>query len=108
MNFASSASKRLVCSHLQALVKDTAGNDRSHVLAAVASCGSECGEGSIGIHEHPACICIDTNNDVITNLATAIPLVGSDLLTALWGGEVLNAHSLGRFYCVHFLVPLAL
>ena len=45
---------------------------------------------------------------VITNLATAIPLVGSDLLTALWGGEVLNAHSLGRFYCVHFLVPLAL
>ena len=45
---------------------------------------------------------------VITNLATAIPLVGSDLLTALWGGEVLNAHSLGRFYCVHLLVPLAL
>ena len=28
---------------------------------------------------------------VITNLATAIPLIGFDLLTALWGGEVLNA-----------------
>jgi quinol-cytochrome oxidoreductase complex cytochrome b subunit len=45
---------------------------------------------------------------VITNLATAIPLVGFDLLTALWAGEVLNAYSLGRFYCVHFLVPFVL
>ena len=55
-----------------------------------------------------ATACLPSLLTVITNLATAIPLVGSDLLTALWGGEVLNAHSLGRFYCVHFLVPLAL
>nr|YP_010534925.1 cytochrome b [Modiolus modulaides]UYA96808.1 cytochrome b [Modiolus modulaides] len=43
---------------------------------------------------------------VITSLLTAIPYVGEMLVQWVWGGFVVGNSTLGRFYSLHFLLPL--
>lgn len=45
---------------------------------------------------------------VITNLLSAIPLIGADLIYLLWGGFSIADASLHRFYSLHFLLPFVL
>ena len=42
---------------------------------------------------------------VITNLASAIPYVGTDLVQWLWGGFAVGNATLTRFFTFHFLLP---
>jgi len=42
---------------------------------------------------------------VITNLFSAIPFIGNDIVTWLWGGFAVNNATLTRFFSLHFLVP---
>ena len=42
---------------------------------------------------------------VITNLFSAIPLVGQDIVTWLWGGFAVDNPTLNRFYSLHYLLP---
>ena len=42
---------------------------------------------------------------VITNLFSAIPLVGDNIVTWLWGGFSVDNPTLNRFYSLHFLIP---
>lgn len=42
---------------------------------------------------------------VITNLATAIPLVGQKVAYWLWGGYSVDNATLTRFFTFHFLIP---
>ena len=42
---------------------------------------------------------------VITNLFTAIPLVGDAITTWLWGGFSVDNATLNRFYSLHYLLP---
>jgi ubiquinol-cytochrome c reductase cytochrome b/c1 subunit len=42
---------------------------------------------------------------VITNLFSAIPVVGNDIVTWLWGGFTVGNPTLNRFYALHFLLP---
>jgi quinol-cytochrome oxidoreductase complex cytochrome b subunit len=42
---------------------------------------------------------------VITNLFSAIPLVGHAIVTFLWGGFVVGNPTLNRFYALHYLLP---
>ena len=42
---------------------------------------------------------------VITNLFSAIPLVGESIVTWLWGGFSVDNPTLNRFYSLHFLIP---
>jgi ubiquinol-cytochrome c reductase cytochrome b/c1 subunit len=42
---------------------------------------------------------------VITNLITAVPVVGKDILVWLWGGFAINNATLNRFFSVHYLLP---
>jgi ubiquinol-cytochrome c reductase cytochrome b/c1 subunit len=42
---------------------------------------------------------------VITNLFTAIPLVGNSVTTWLWGGFSVDNPTLNRFYSLHYLLP---
>ena len=42
---------------------------------------------------------------VITNLATAIPVVGQPIVDWLWGGFTVNNATLNRFFSLHFLFP---
>lgn len=42
---------------------------------------------------------------VITNLFGAIPLVGDNILTLLWGGFSVDNPTLKRFFALHFLLP---
>jgi len=42
---------------------------------------------------------------VITNLVSAIPLVGSDIVVWLWGGFSVDNATLTRFFTFHFLLP---
>lgn len=42
---------------------------------------------------------------VITNLFSAIPFIGRDIVTWLWGGFAVDNSTLTRFYSLHFLVP---
>ena len=45
---------------------------------------------------------------VITNLLSAIPLIGGKLVTFVWGGFAVRAPTLSRFYMLHFLLPFVL
>merc|ERR1711957_709208 len=45
---------------------------------------------------------------VICSLVTAVPVVGQDLLTLIWGGSVVSTATLQRVFCVHYLLPLVL
>nr|YP_448749.1 cytochrome b [Petrobius brevistylis]AAX39861.1 cytochrome b [Petrobius brevistylis] len=42
---------------------------------------------------------------VITNLLSAIPLIGTDLVQWVWGGFAVNNATLTRFFTFHFLLP---
>ena len=45
---------------------------------------------------------------VITNLLSALPLIGTDLIYLLWGGFSISDASLHRFYSLHFLLPFVI
>ena len=42
---------------------------------------------------------------VITNMFTALPVVGDWLTTLLWGGFVVDNPTLNRFFSLHYLLP---
>src|ERR1700758_289699 len=42
---------------------------------------------------------------VITNLFSAIPLIGQSIVTFLWGGFTVGNPTLNRFYALHYLLP---
>jgi ubiquinol-cytochrome c reductase cytochrome b/c1 subunit len=45
---------------------------------------------------------------VITNLFSAIPLVGESIVTWLWGGFSVDNPTLNRFFSLHYLLPFVL
>jgi ubiquinol-cytochrome c reductase cytochrome b/c1 subunit len=45
---------------------------------------------------------------VITNLFSAIPLVGDSIVTWLWGGFAVDNPTLNRFFSLHYLLPFVL
>ena len=45
---------------------------------------------------------------VITNLFSAIPVVGNDIVTWLWGGFAVANPTLNRFYALHYLLPFVI
>ena len=45
---------------------------------------------------------------VITNLLSAIPMIGTALVEWVWGGFAVNDATLHRFFVLHFLLPLLL
>ena len=45
---------------------------------------------------------------VITNLFSAIPLVGQSIVTWLWGGFSVDNPTLNRFFSLHYLLPFVL
>ena len=45
---------------------------------------------------------------VITNLFSAIPVVGDYIVTLLWGGFSVDNPTLNRFFALHFLLPFVL
>jgi ubiquinol-cytochrome c reductase cytochrome b subunit len=42
---------------------------------------------------------------VITNLFSAIPLIGNDIVVWLWGGFSVDNPTLNRFFSLHYLLP---
>nr|AVN68301.1 cytochrome b [Lamproblatta albipalpus] len=42
---------------------------------------------------------------VITNLLSAIPFIGNDLVQWVWGGFAVDNATLNRFYSFHFMLP---
>ena len=42
---------------------------------------------------------------VITNLVSAIPLIGDSIVTWLWGGFSVDNATLNRFFSLHYLLP---
>nr|YP_008475309.1 apocytochrome b [Candida chauliodis]AGS44614.1 apocytochrome b [Candida chauliodis] len=45
---------------------------------------------------------------VITNLLSAIPFVGNDIVPYLWGGFSVSNPTIQRFFALHFLLPFIL
>jgi len=45
---------------------------------------------------------------VITNLFSAIPYIGGDLVQWIWGGFAVDNATLTRFFSLHFLLPFAI
>ncbi len=45
---------------------------------------------------------------VITNLMSAIPWIGQDIVEFLWGGFSVNNATLNRFFALHYLLPFVL
>ncbi len=45
---------------------------------------------------------------VITNLFSAIPIVGDPIVTWLWGGYSVGNPTLNRFFSLHYLLPFAI
>jgi len=45
---------------------------------------------------------------VITNLFSAIPLIGDDIVVWLWGGFSVGEPTLNRFFSLHYLLPFVL
>jgi ubiquinol-cytochrome c reductase cytochrome b/c1 subunit len=45
---------------------------------------------------------------VITNLFSAIPLVGKSIVTWLWGGYSVDEPTLQRFFSLHYLLPFVI
>jgi len=42
---------------------------------------------------------------VITNLFSAVPVIGRDIVDWIWGGFAVGSPTLNRFYSLHFLCP---
>jgi ubiquinol-cytochrome c reductase cytochrome b subunit len=45
---------------------------------------------------------------VITNLFSAVPVVGNSIVTWLWGGFAVGDPTLHRFYALHYLLPFVI
>jgi ubiquinol-cytochrome c reductase cytochrome b subunit len=45
---------------------------------------------------------------VITNLMSAIPWIGQDIVEFIWGGFSVNNATLNRFFSLHFVLPFVL
>jgi quinol-cytochrome oxidoreductase complex cytochrome b subunit len=45
---------------------------------------------------------------VITNLFSAIPIIGDTIVTYLWGGYAVGNPTLNRFYSLHYLLPFVI
>ncbi|GAB2174641.1 cytochrome b [Dongia sp. agr-C8] len=45
---------------------------------------------------------------VITNLFSAIPVVGDSIVTLLWGGFAVDNPTLNRFFSLHYLLPFVI
>jgi ubiquinol-cytochrome c reductase cytochrome b subunit len=45
---------------------------------------------------------------VITNLFSAVPLVGDSIVTWLWGGFAVDNATLNRFFALHYLLPFVI
>jgi ubiquinol-cytochrome c reductase cytochrome b subunit len=45
---------------------------------------------------------------VITNMISAIPWIGQDVVEFIWGGFSVNNATLNRFFALHFLLPFIL
>jgi len=45
---------------------------------------------------------------VITNLVSAVPWIGQDIVEFLWGGFSVNNATLNRFFALHFVLPFIL
>ena len=45
---------------------------------------------------------------VITNLFSAIPIVGKSIVTLLWGGFSVDNPTLNRFFSLHYLLPFVI
>jgi quinol-cytochrome oxidoreductase complex cytochrome b subunit len=45
---------------------------------------------------------------VITNLFSAVPLIGDDIVTLLWGGFSVDNPTLNRMFALHFLLPFVI
>lgn len=45
---------------------------------------------------------------VITNLVSAVPYVGNDIVQWLWGGFSVSSATLNRFFSLHYLLPFIL
>jgi ubiquinol-cytochrome c reductase cytochrome b subunit len=45
---------------------------------------------------------------VITNLISAVPWLGSDIVEFIWGGFSVNNATLNRFFALHYLLPFIL
>lgn len=45
---------------------------------------------------------------VITNLFSAIPVVGDEIVTLLWGGFSVDNPTLNRFFSLHYLLPFVI
>ena len=45
---------------------------------------------------------------VITNLISAIPWIGQDVVEFIWGGFSVNNATLNRFFALHYLLPFIL
>ena len=45
---------------------------------------------------------------VITNLFSAVPLIGEAVVTWLWGGFSIDNPTLNRFYALHYLMPFVI
>ena len=45
---------------------------------------------------------------VITNLLSAIPWIGKDVVEFIWGGFSVNNATLNRFFSLHYLLPFIL
>ncbi len=45
---------------------------------------------------------------VITNMFSAVPLVGEDIVTWLWGGFTVGNATLNRFFSLHYLLPFVI
>ena len=45
---------------------------------------------------------------VITNLVSAVPWIGQDIVEFLWGGFSVNNATLNRFFALHFVLPFVL
>jgi len=45
---------------------------------------------------------------VITNLFSAVPLIGDDIVQLLWGGFSVDNPTLNRFFSLHFVLPFVI
>jgi len=45
---------------------------------------------------------------VITNLFSAVPVIGDEIVTLLWGGFSVDNPTLNRFFSLHFLLPFVI
>jgi len=43
---------------------------------------------------------------VITNLFSAVPVLGQDIVMVLWGGSAIANATLNRFYSLHYFLPM--